>query len=307
MPQATPPPPAAKNGALPAVGYAVARAALRYGVARGRIQDETTQGRVTIQDAVNRVAHTCQMEVALHTRGGHGGPLEGIVVEPTGMVLVLAANMAHAFQVQRARPQWTIQVYTPPRVWPFYIWAVPDIMWHRAPEDNPTGTAEEIAQDLQAGRPTRTSPGPDPKTVSEWRLRRRGSAWRRPSSGTQTKGRAPFCRQVRYRPPRQTQDGSGTQRRHNRCRTPGCSHFGTCQRVPWLMPPRPSKGSSSRPRPLAPPRSAACKRERPGFGGERKDARARTSPWCQGRLCLTPQTCGEYNGGWVCPTRRPDG
>ena len=39
-------------------------------------------------------------------------------MEPTGMVLVLAADMPrgvlYASRVQRERPQWAIQVYTPP-------------------------------------------------------------------------------------------------------------------------------------------------------------------------------------------------
>ena len=68
------------------------------------------------------------------------------------MVLVLAADMVrgvlHASRVRRACPQWTIQVYTPPRAWPFCTWAVLAVMWHLAPEDAPTGTAEEIARDL---------------------------------------------------------------------------------------------------------------------------------------------------------------
>ena len=70
------------------------------------------------------------------------------------MVLVLAADMVrgvlHASRVQCARPQWTIQVYAPPRAWPFSTWAVLTVMWHLAPEDAPTGTAEEIAWDLYA-------------------------------------------------------------------------------------------------------------------------------------------------------------
>ena len=55
-----------------------------------------------------------------------GGPAEGIIVEPSGMVLVLAADMVrgvlHASRVRRARPQWAIQVYTPPRAWPLSTW-----------------------------------------------------------------------------------------------------------------------------------------------------------------------------------------
>ena len=142
------------DGALPAVGHTAARAALRYGVAQGWILDEGARGSVNIQEAVGRVAHTGQTEVTLHTRGRHGGPAQGIVVEPTGMVLVLAADVVlgvlHASRVQRARPQWIIQVYTPPRAWPFSKWAVFAVMWHLAPDDTPTGSAEEIARDLQA-------------------------------------------------------------------------------------------------------------------------------------------------------------
>ena len=109
---------------------------------------------MNIQEAVDRVAHTGQAEVALHTRGRHGGPAERIVIEPSGMVLFLAADMVrgvlHASRVRRARPQWTIQVYTPPGAWPFSTWAVLAVMWHLAPEDAPTCSAEEIARDLHA-------------------------------------------------------------------------------------------------------------------------------------------------------------
>ena len=113
------PQPGPADGALPAVGHAAAGAALRYGVAQGWILDQTARGSVNIQEAVDRVARMGQAEVALHTRGRHGGPAEGIIVEPLRMVLVLAADMVrgvlNACRVLRARPQWTIQVYTPPR------------------------------------------------------------------------------------------------------------------------------------------------------------------------------------------------
>ena len=56
--------------------------------------------------------------------------------------------MLHACRVRRARPQWTMQVYTLPRAWPFSTLAVLAIMWHLVPEGTPTGTAEEIARDL---------------------------------------------------------------------------------------------------------------------------------------------------------------
>ena len=81
------------DGALPEVGPAAACAALRYGVQQGLILDETARGRVNIQEAVGGVTHAGQAGVALHTRGRHGGPAEGIIVEPSGMVLVLAADM----------------------------------------------------------------------------------------------------------------------------------------------------------------------------------------------------------------------
>ena len=148
----TAPPARHDDGAPPKVGRAAARAALRYGVAQGWILDETARGSVNIQEAVDRVTHAGQGAVTLHTRGRHGGPLEGIIVEPSEMVLVLAADMVrgalHASRVRRARPLWTIQVYTPPRAWPFSTLAVLAVMWHLAPEDAPTETAEEIAWDL---------------------------------------------------------------------------------------------------------------------------------------------------------------
>ena len=107
---------------------------------------------MNIQEAVDRVTNAGQAAVALNTRGRQGRSAEGIIVEPPGMVLVLAADMVRgvldASRVRRARPQWTIQVYTPPRAWPFSTWAVLAVMWHLAPEDAPTGTAEEIARDL---------------------------------------------------------------------------------------------------------------------------------------------------------------
>ena len=146
------PQPGPDDGALPEVKPTAACAALLYGVAQGWILDETAGGSVNIQEAVDRVNHAGQAAVALHTRGRHGGPAEGIIVESSGMVLVLAADMVrgvlHASRVRRACPQWIIQVYTPPRAWPFSTWAVLAVMWHLAPEDAHTGTAEEIPRDL---------------------------------------------------------------------------------------------------------------------------------------------------------------
>ena len=163
------PRPGPDDGALPTVRHAAAHAALRYWVAQGWILDETAPSSVNIQEAVNRVTHTGQTEVALHARGRQGGPAEGIVLEPMGMVLVLTADMVrgvlHASRVRRARPQRTIQMYTPPRAWPFSTWAVLAVVWHLAPEDAPTGTAEGIARDLHACRADQEFP------------------WRRPQGG----------------------------------------------------------------------------------------------------------------------------
>ena len=175
------PQPGPDDGALPAVGYAAARAALRYGVAQGWILDETARGSVKIQEAVDRVAHTGQAEVALHTRGRHGRPAEGIMVEPSGMVLVLAADkvrgVLHASRVRRARPQWTIQVYSPPRAWPFSTSAVLAVMWHLAPEDAPPGTAEEIARDLHTQAVKGAFPQPLLPGVALLRSLQAGAAW----------------------------------------------------------------------------------------------------------------------------------
>ena len=108
----------ADNGALHA-----ARAALRNGCAQGWIQDETARVSVIYEENPDRVTDTGQTEVALHSLGREGGPAEGLVMDPTGMVLDLAADMVrgvlHAFRLRRAGPQWIIQVYTTVRAWPF--------------------------------------------------------------------------------------------------------------------------------------------------------------------------------------------
>ena len=242
------PQPGPDDGALPEVKPAAACAALRYGVAQGWILDETARGSVNIHEAVDRVTHAGQAAVALRTRGRHGGPAEGIIVEPSGMVLVLAADMVrgvlHASRVRRACPQWTIQVYTPPRAWPFSTWAVLAVMWHLAPEDAPTGTAEDIFGTSTPGRPTRITPGAGPGAASQWHPRQRGSASRQPSNGTPTRRHATSCRRARSRPPRQTPSGDGTQGWRNRCRAPGPSRCGICPWAPWPTPPRPSRGLS---------------------------------------------------------------
>ena len=300
------PRPAADDWALPAVGHAAASTALRYGVAQSWILDETTRGSVNIQEPVDLVAHTGQTEVALHTQGRHGGPAEGIVVEPTGMVLVLAADMVrgllHASRVRRARPQWTIQVYIPPRAWPFSTWAVLAVMWHLSPEGTPTGTAEEIARDSQAWPADQDFP---------WRRRQGGLPVAPAAEGfslVATLQRHPdkrggtSCRQAQFRPLHPTPGGGWTRGRQNRYQTPESSRRGTYQRAPWPMPAKPSRELSHRLNPPALPCSAAYRRGRPGYGGEKRtDARARTSPWCRARRCFTPRTWQPWKGGQSCP------
>ena len=78
--------PAADDRALPEVGHAAARAALRYGVAQGLIQDETSRGSVNIQEAAYPVAHTGQTEGAMQGRTGDGdsGAAHGDGTSPGG-------------------------------------------------------------------------------------------------------------------------------------------------------------------------------------------------------------------------------
>ena len=55
--------PGSDDGALPEVGRADARTALRYGVAQGWVLDETARGSVNIQESFDRVAHAGQAAV----------------------------------------------------------------------------------------------------------------------------------------------------------------------------------------------------------------------------------------------------
>ena len=87
------PEPTADNGTLPAVGQTAVRATLHYGVAQAWIQDETAHSSVNILDVVNLVAHTGPLEMAMHIRGRNGRLPAGLVVESTGMVPVLGADM----------------------------------------------------------------------------------------------------------------------------------------------------------------------------------------------------------------------
>ena len=227
------PQPGPDNEALPEVGRAAARATLRYGLAQGWILDETARGSVNIQEAVDRVTHAGQAAVALHIRGRHGGPAEGIIPEPSGIVLVLAADMVRgvlqASRVRRARPQWTIQVYTPPRAWPFSTWAVLAIMLHLVPEDAPTGTPQEIARDLHTWPAGQDYPWRRPWGGLPVAPAAEGLSLAATSSGTPTRGHATSCRRARSRLPRQTLSGDGTQGRRNRCRAP-------CVLPLWYLP-----------------------------------------------------------------------
>ena len=147
------------------------------------------------------------------------------------------------------------------------------------------------------GRPTRNSPGADPRAASQWRPRPRDSASQQPSSGTLTRGRASSYRRARPRPPRRTPNGGGTRRGHSHCQTPGSSRCGNCPRAPWPMLPKPSSRPSRSHNPPAWPCSAACRRGRLRYRGERRTgARARISPWSRARRYFTPRAWGPWSG-----------
>ena len=282
------PQPGPDDGALPEVKPAAARAALRYGVAQGWILDETARSSVNIQEAVDRVTHAGQAAVALHTRGRHGGPAEGIIVEPSGMVLVLASDMVRGVPTRPAcgwRAHSGPSRCTPPRgrgPFPRGRCSPSCGTWHqRTPPQGPRRTSPGTST---PGRPTRITPGAGPGAASRWHQRQRGSASRQPSNGTPTSRHATSCRRARSRPPRQTPSDDGTQGLHNRCRAPGPSRCGTCPWAPWPTPPRPSKGLSRSRSSPAWPCSAACRRGPPGYDGRKETgARAPISPWSRAR------------------------
>ena len=289
------------------MGHAAARAALRYGVAQGWIIDETTRGSVNIQEVVDRVVHTRQTEVALHTRGRHGGPAEGIIVEPMGMVLVLAADMIQGVlnpsRERRARLQWTIQEYTPSRTWPFCTWAVLAIMWHLAPEGTPTVAPHFHVWPADQDFPWRRPQGGHPVAPAAEGLSLAATLKQHPYK------KAHHFLQTGTVPAAPRDSGWRCDAgRHNRCRTPGSSRCGTCPRKPWFMPSKPSRELSHRPDPPALPFSAAYRRGWPGCGGEKRtDARASISSWCRARRCFTPRTWEPWNGGQSRPKRRANG
>ena len=203
---------------------------------------------MNIQEAVDRVPDTGQAEVALHTRGRHGGPAEGIDVESSGMVRVLAADMVrgllHASRVQRARPQWFIQVYTP---------LAGVALLH-------IGGARRHVAPGAGGRPHRHRGGnrPRPPYLADRPGFPMAQAPGRPSSGAHSRGIQP--RGNHPAAPRQDgaplpTDGHGPgrparlrvamgRRRAQPLPDPGSSCCGTHPLAPWPMPPKPSRGAS---------------------------------------------------------------
>ena len=204
--------------------------------------------------------------------------------------------------------KWNIQVYTPPRAWPFSTWAVLAVMWHLAPEDAPTGTAEEIARDLH------TWPADQ------------DYAWRRPRGGLPV---APAAEGLSL---------AATLQRHPDKRARHFLQTGTVPAAPpdsewrwdageaqplpgpWVLPlwylpmgtlahaTQAVKGAFPQPllRGVALP--AACRRGPPGYGGRKEaGARAPISPWSRARRCSTPRAWGPWNGGRSCPARRAGG
>ena len=178
-------------------------------------------------------------------------------------------------------------------------WAAP-----RAPRRRLPGTSTP-------GRPARTSPSADPKAVSEWRPRRRGSASRQPSSDTSTKLGVPLPAD-RYgpacpaRPRMELGPGGGT----TAAGTPDPTTLvlahgypGPCQPsrkrgppaapAPWRSPiPQPAGGSGlglvareRTPGPVLPPGARAGTASRPrhgnlGMGGDRARYRVQMDNSC---------------------------
>ena len=146
------PQPGPDDGALPEVRPAAACAAIRYRVVQGWILDETARGSVNIQEAVDRVTHAGQAAVALHNpgpprrtrKGDHCGTL-GNGAGPGGGH---GPRGAPRIPCAAGMPTVDHPCVHRPRAWPFSTWAVLAVMWHLAPEDAPTWTAEEIARDL---------------------------------------------------------------------------------------------------------------------------------------------------------------
>ena len=292
------PRPGHNDGALPTVGHAGARAALRYGEAQGWILDETTRGIVNIQEAVDRVAHW----------PGRGGPAHPESPWPTSGGDRRGAHWNGAGPSSRHGPRGDPRIpraargpaVDHPGVEPptgVVLLHMGSACRHVAP--GTVGTPQQAPRrklpgTSTPGRPTRTFPGAGPRAVSQWRPRQRGSASRRPSSDTPTG-------QARFRPPCPTPGGGGT-RGHNRYRTPRSSRCVTCPQAAWPMQPRPPGQLSHRPDPPASPCSADCRQGRPGCRGKRRmGVRARISDWCRARRCFTPRTWERWKWGAIVP------
>ena len=185
----------------------------------------------------------------------------------------MVRGVLHASRVRRARPQWTIQVYTPDGRGPSPRGRCSPSCgtWHR--RTPPQEPRRKFPGTSTPGRPARITRSAGPGAAPQWHPRQRGSASRQPFNGTPTRGHATSCRRARSRPPRQTPSGDGTQGRRNRCRAPGSSRCGICPWAPWPMTLKPSRGLSRCRSSPAWPCSAACRRGRPGYGeGKRAGA-----------------------------------
>ena len=151
MPQ-TAPQPGPDDRALPEVTPTAACAALRYGVAQGWILDETVRGSVNIQEAVDRVTHAGQAAWPCTPGAATADPQRGSLWNPREWCWSWRRTWSEGCSTRPAcggrANSGPSRCTPPPQAWPFSTWAVLAVMWHLAPEDAPTGTAEDIARDL---------------------------------------------------------------------------------------------------------------------------------------------------------------
>ena len=207
------PQPAAEKGVLPPVGYGAARATLRCCLTQGWIQDETTRGSVNIiggrqQGCPSGADGSGPAQLGLPRRPGRGN-----VMEPAEDLLVLATDMVRGVldesRVQRARPQWTIQVYTPPGGWSFSTCICTVCIWAYMYMGSARRHAAPGTRGHLHGQHGRIGPGPPHLAVDQDFPRRRpeGGLWVPPaveglSLGATLQRHAnqlpppPFCRQA---------------------------------------------------------------------------------------------------------------
>ena len=141
-----------------------------------------------------------------------------------------------------------------------------------------------------------------PGAASQWHSRQRGSASRQPSIGTPTRGHATSRRRARYRPPRQTPSGDGTQ--------------GGAQPLlgPWVLPiwylpmgtlahaAQAVKGSF--PQPLLPGVALLCSLQAGAAWLRWREEGGRPSPYfppVQGQALLHSQGMGTVEWGAIVP------